>query len=130
MNADESWPEITFKVFTASGRYVGYASSGPSDCGVYPPGGEDEDWFGLIQRECVEFGSGVQCGRIEGTSLYYFPEGELAATLHGDTVLDENSNLIATIVGEGSKEERLGAVMLLILCRWYLAGGLPNPDVR
>lgn len=45
-------------------------------------------------------------------------------------VLDKDSNVIATIEGGGTNEERLGAVLLLILNRWNLAGGLPNPGVR
>lgn len=130
MHTNEPWPDVAFKVFTASGRYVGYASSGSSDCCVYPPGGEDDGFFGSISGDAVEFSSGERCGLVEGTTLYYYPDGGIAATIQGNEVLDLNSVLIGTLDGGGSNEERLGAVMLLILNRWLLANGRPNLDVR
>ncbi|MEM7312175.1 MAG: hypothetical protein AAF497_03390 [Planctomycetota bacterium] len=125
----EPWPSISFKVFTASGRYVGYGSKDADSCDIYPSCCEDDDWFGLVRGCNVEFGSGVLAGTIDGLTLHY-ADGGVAGVLDGDDVYDQESNLVGTTSGDAAPGDRLGAVLLLILNRWYLPDGTPNPDVR
>ena len=58
------------------------------------------------------------------------PEGHIAGTINGDCVYDHDSKLVATTVGNAPAAARGGAVLLLILNRWFLADGTPNPDVQ
>ena len=132
MNEDvQPWPPITFKVFSASGRFVGYGfDNGVDAYEVYLPGGDDEEYMGAISASDVEFSSGVVVGAVRESKIYY-EDGNVAGMVDGTTVTDTEGNVIARIEGEASPEAIGGAVLLLVLCRWFLDSvGTPNPDVR
>ena len=130
MTGEEPWPEITFRVFTSSGRYVGYGSNGPEWVNVFLPGGDDEGFEGIVYKDVVEFGSGVVFGAVRESTIYY-EDGSVAGKVDGTNVFDTEGTVIARVEGEASPEAIGGAVLLLILSRWFLdADGTPNPDVR
>ena len=126
----EPWPPITFKVLTASGKFVGYGSdNGLGAYEVYLPGGDDEGFMGVVLGSNVEFSSGVEAGSVKGTTIKY-SDGSLAGTIDGEMIYDECRRVVAATAGTASVEARGGAVLLLIFNRWFLPDGSPNPEVR
>lgn len=129
-STDERSPEPTFWVYAASGKSVGYGSL--SLAGVYEiylPGGEDEGWLGTVDNEVVEFSNGELAGRVEGARVIY-DDGTLAGLVRGEQILDTEGKLIGTTVGDASISARGGAVLLLVLNRWFNADGSENFSVR
>ena len=124
--SDEVWPLPSFKVFSASGRYVGYSFQGINGYEVYLPGGEEEGWCGSIQGQDVFFSSEELAGRVEGSYIYY-NDGGVAGRVEGSIVFCEDGSLAGRIEGPAPVEAVAGAVLLLILNRWYDPEGMPNP---
>lgn len=123
---DDIWPPLSFQVFAASGRHVGYGHRSPSGYEIYFPGGEGEGWCGSVDGGEVTFSSGEIAGRVTEDRIFY-SGGGFAGTVEGLSVFCEDRALAGRVTGEAPPEAVGGAVLLLILNRWFDAEGKPNP---
>jgi hypothetical protein len=121
-------PPPSFKVFSASGRYVGYGFRGLDAYEIYLPGGEDEGYCGSICESNVYFSSEELAGRISERRIYY-RDGEYAGRIEGACVLSSDGKTVGRIEGPATDEAAAGAVLLLILNHWLDTEGKPNPVV-
>jgi hypothetical protein len=124
------WLEPTLRVYTNSGKYVGYASNNEIDAfEVYLSGGDDEGFEGAIVGDVIEFGNGKVEGRIEGDKVLY-STGAIAAVIRGNEVYTPEGIRVARTEGLAPAAVIGGSVLLLILSRWFMADGRINPNVR
>jgi hypothetical protein len=114
---DDVWPPPSFKVFSASGRYVGFGCQGLDCFEVYLPGGKDEGWCGSIEGNDIFFSSEELAGRVEGTKLLY-DDGAPAGHISGNTVFTTDGLLAGRVEGAAPPAAVAGAILLLILNHW------------
>jgi hypothetical protein len=124
------WPEPTLRVYTSSGKYVGYATNNEVDAfEVYLPGGDEEGFEGAVVGDVVEFGNGEVEGRIDGDKVVY-ATGTLAGVIRGNEVYSPQGIRVARTEGLAPSAVIGGSVLLLILNRWLLPDGSVNPNMR
>jgi hypothetical protein len=114
---DDTWPKPSFKVFSATGRYMGFGFQRLDGFEVYRPGGEEEGWCGLIEGNDVFFSSYELAGRVEGTTIFYH-HGKRAGYIDGNSVFTTDGLLAGHVEGPASSPAAAGAILLLILNRW------------
>jgi hypothetical protein len=124
------WPTPTLRVYTSSGKFVGYATNNEIDAHeVYLPGGDDEGFEGAIVGNAILFGNGEVEGRIDGDKVLY-STGAIAGVIRGNEVYTPEGIHVAHTEGLAPTAVIGGSVLLLILNRWFLADGTVNPSVR
>lgn len=117
-----------FKVYSASGRYVGYGVRTVDGYEIFFPGGEVEGYCGSIRGSDVFFSSDEVAGQVRQGHIFY-GDGKLAGRLEGASVVCDDGTPAGRVEGDVPEEAAGGAVLLLILNRWFDAEGKPNPGL-
>jgi hypothetical protein len=129
-STDAVYPEPAFWIYSASGKSVGYGSHPVEGVyEIYLPGGEEDGWLGAVDNNVIEFSNGEPAGRVVGERIL-FEDGQLAGMVRGDEVRGPAGELISKTIGNASPAARGGAVLLLILNRWFNPDGTANRNVR
>lgn len=89
----------------------------------------DDGCAGYLEGDSIFFSSGELAGRVRGDSIIS-NENTILAICRDDSVYSPTGELIAkTEANVRVTEAFCAGVLLLILNKWFLPNGMPNPEV-